>query len=85
MKTVDDFKSVVRMAVGQVAAGDFDDDMCFVDRASVVNPVDLLYVFDELERALKLPVCNILMDHTAEVMTVTNLANALFAMHQGEN
>ena len=53
-------------------------DASLIDRETGIIPADFLYIFDQLEQKLRAPVCGIFEEYTYEVMTVRNLADALY-------
>ena len=59
-----------------------DEDLCLVDRGINIPPVDFLYIFEQLEIELELPIHCILATSTYEIMTVRNLVTAIFNMAQ---
>ena len=54
-----------------------EKDASLIGRDSGISPVDFLYIFDLLEKQLQMPVSDIFINYTFEVVTVNNLAAAL--------
>ncbi len=59
---------------------DLENDTSLIDRDLAIMPACFLYIFDMLEKRLQLPVYDIFIDNTFEVMTVENLSNALLKL-----
>lgn len=60
----------------------FEKDTSLIDKKLNIIPANILYIFDILEKKLQLPVHDIFINHTFEVMTVENLADALFQLER---
>jgi len=74
-------ETAVREAVEDVmGTPGIDKDACLVYRESGIAPVSFLYIFDKLEEKLGPVVYDILKTHTYQVMTIENLADAIFGL-----
>jgi hypothetical protein len=72
---------LIRKTVSDVSGiSDFENDASLIDGTLPIAPVNFVYIFGALEKALNLPVHDILKDHTFNVMTVENLADAILAL-----
>lgn len=58
----------------------FDKDTSLIDSKMNILPAQFLYIFDLLEKKLQIPVHDIYIKQTFEVMTVGNLTDALFEL-----
>lgn len=78
-----DIEKAILEAVKAVAGIEFlEKSANLVDRDMNIIPANFLYVFDMLEEKFRLPVYNIFIDSTYEVMTVENLTEALFELQK---
>lgn len=81
MNSKEDIENIIRNAVKDVLGiTSLDKSASLIDRDLAIVPVNFLYIFEILEKGLQLPVYNIFIDHTYEVMTIEKLTNALFEL-----
>jgi hypothetical protein len=81
MNLKESIEKTIREAIKNVTGiTALDEDDSLLDRELNILPANFLYIFDILEEKLKLPVHDIFIDHTYEVMTVKNLTNALLVL-----
>jgi hypothetical protein len=81
MNTKDSIMTLIRKTVSDVTGiSDFENDTSLIDGSLPIAPVNFVYIFNALEKTLNLPVHDILKDHTFNVMTVENLADAILAL-----
>lgn len=51
-----------------------------LDTRLAIHPADFLYIFDLLEKELKIPVVTILINHDYTIMRIDQMSEALLAM-----
>ena len=74
----ENIENLIREVICDVTGLAVDDTtQNLVGMHSEILPVEFLYIFEILERKLKVPLCNIFTTHGYEVMTIKNLANAI--------
>ena len=56
-------------------------DTNLLDSSININPANFLYIFDELEKELKLPVVDIFKENKCDVMTIKNLCRAIMDLN----
>ena len=79
MHSRSNIKDEIIRAVKEVTGISYTDENAnLVDREIGIVPADFVYIFDILKKSLQLPVHNVLSEYNSDVMTVNNLANALF-------
>ena len=67
----------IRDVIYEVTGNDnIDADMLLVGKDISIHPAFFIYIFDILEKKLKLPVFSIFRDFSYEVMTIRNLVTA---------
>jgi len=59
-----------------------EENASLIDRNLNIPPSAFLYIFDRLAERLQLPVHDILADNTSEVMSVANMAGAIFELEK---
>lgn len=57
-------------------------DDSLIDKDSPIIPADFLYIFDILEKKLKVPACTIFERNSCNVMTLSNLTTALYELQK---
>jgi hypothetical protein len=81
MHSKEAIEKTIREAVKDVTGIAFlEKDASLIDRELDIIPANFLYIFDILEEKLQLPIHDVLINHTFEVMTVENLTDALFKL-----
>jgi len=82
--TKEDIEQAIRDAVGRVTGiTELDSDLNLVSKELGIAPANFLYIFDIFEKALGLPIHDILKSNNYQVMTVANLTEALYALDKG--
>lgn len=59
-------------------------DESLISKDSRIMPVDFLYIFDQIEKKMNIPVCKIFESKSHEVMTINNLSEDFFNMQELE-
>jgi len=81
MHTKEDVQSAVKNALKRVTGIEILSERENLLKAEVgIAPAKFLYVFDELQEGLQLPVYEIFKNQTFVVMSVENLSTALFEL-----
>lgn len=81
MHTKAEIETTIRKALDKVVkCGDIDENSCLLDKEAKIIPSNFIYIFDEIEHMLDLPVCKIFENNTYEVMTVKNLTEAIYKL-----
>lgn len=58
------------------------EEMSLLDTRLNINPVDFLYIFDLLEKKLKIPAADIFKDHDYTVMRIDYMSEALLGLFE---
>ena len=83
MLTKEQIEKTIRDAVCEVTGKkDFSSSDSLIDKDMGIMPVDFLYIFDILEKVLKLPVCKIFENNGYDVMCVKNLTDAICSLQE---
>lgn len=53
------------------------EDISLLDTRLHIHPADFLYIFNELEKELGVPVVNLLIDHDYQIMRMDHMSEAL--------
>lgn len=61
----------------------FDESL--ISKDSRIIPANFLYIFDQIEKALNIPVCKIFETHSHNVMTINNLTDAFYTLQSQED
>lgn len=78
-------EQAIREAVYKVTGiKDLEKDRSLIDRDMNIMPANFLYIFEILEEELRLPVCQIFIGNSYEVMCVENLTNAIYSLQEAE-
>jgi len=81
MQTKEVIQAAIYDAVREVTGiSHFEKNASLIDKDLRIGPASFLYIFDILEKQLQVPACDIFQNHTYEVMTISNLTEALFAL-----
>lgn len=68
----------IRKAVFEVTGNKVEsDETSLLDTRLGITPADFLYIFDLLEKELKIPAVDILKDHDYTVMRIDDMSEAL--------
>lgn len=79
--TKQDIVDIVKETVKEVTGIEiYHPDVSLLDSKLAINPVDFLYVFDILEKKLKIPVTDILKNSRYDVMVLDNFTDQILAM-----
>ena len=74
-------ENIIRDAVKNVTGIiELKKDDSLIDKELKIIPADFIYIFDILRERLQLPVHDIFVKHTFEVMTIENMTDALFEL-----
>ena len=77
----EEIKVIIRNAIIQVTGLDnLDGKTSLISKELGIMPVNFLYIFEILKNELELPVYKIFDNHTYQVMTIDNLANAFMEL-----
>ena len=77
----EEIKVIIRNAIIQVTGLDnLDGKTSLISKELGIIPVNFLYIFEILKNELELPVYKIFENHTYQVMTIDNLANAFMEL-----
>ena len=77
----EEIKVIIRNAIIQVTGLDnLDGKTSLISKELGIMPVNFLYIFEILKNELELPVYKIFENHTYQVMTIDNLANAFMEL-----
>ena len=77
----EEIKVIIRNAIIQVTGLDnLDGKTSLISKEMGIMPVNFLYIFEILKNELELPVYKIFENHTYQVMTIDNLANAFMEL-----
>lgn len=82
MFTEEQVFSAVTSAIMSVTGKVFDSDRNLIDRDAEIHPVSFLYIFSILEKELQVPVFKIFETNTYEVMTISALSKAIWALQK---
>lgn len=81
MHTKKEVMELIREVVFEVTGNKVEsDEISLLDTSLNINPADFLYIFDLLEKELKVPAVDILKDHDYTVMRIDNMSEALLAL-----
>lgn len=81
MHSKKDVEKIVREVVMNVTGiNKLENYDSLVGKDLNINPADFLYIFDILEKQFQLPVHDIFISHTFEVMTIGNMTDVLFEL-----
>lgn len=81
MYTKKEVMELIRKVVFEVTGNKVEsDEISLLDTSLNINPADFLYIFDLLEKELKVPAVDILKDHDYTVMRIDDMSEALLAL-----
>lgn len=81
MHTKKEVMELIRKVVFEVTGNKVEsDEISLLDTSLNINPADFLYIFDLLEKELKVPAVDILKDHDYTVMRIDDMSEALLAL-----
>lgn len=81
MYTKKEVIELIRKVVLEVTGNKVEsEEMSLLDTRLGINPVDFLYIFDLLEKELKVPVVDILKDHDYTIMKINYMSEVLLAL-----
>jgi hypothetical protein len=74
-----DIKACIKKAIKDTVGSEPSrDDIILLDDKLNIPPAGFLYIFDILERQLRLPVCEVFTNHSFNVMSINNLSDAIY-------
>jgi len=86
MHTKESVETAIRESIFDVTGvAKLEGNSSLVGKELDINPVAFLYIFDILEKRLRLPVYDVFTKYGYNVMTVDNLATALLELSKSEH
>jgi len=74
-------QNIIRDAVEAVTGiTNYSNDASLIDRELAIIPAKFLYIFEIIEQRLHVPLSEIFIKHSFEVMTVENLTSAIMEL-----
>lgn len=79
--TKNDVVKLIQKTVFEVTQIKLDsEDISLLDTSLGIYPADFLYIFDLLEKELKVPATDVFKSHSYDVMVVDKLSDALLEL-----
>jgi len=81
MKSRDIIKQAIYEVLEDVTGiTSIEENTCLVGTALSIPPACFLYIFEELEKRLELPVCDVLTSRSYTIMSISNLTDAFMRL-----
>ena len=81
MVTKDAISQLLKTVITDVSGWDSVGlDESLISKDSRITPADFLYIFDQIEKKLNIPVCKVFESHSFEIMTINNLSTVFYDM-----